>query len=100
LRAINNLAGTFAAEGHLGTAEALLRETIATSCRVLGDQHPDTLTAMGNLASVLWQEGNQEEAYAVQYSVAELMRTVLGPDAPATQAAEATLAMITQAMTV
>ncbi len=75
-------------------AEALLQTTIATSCRVLGDQHPDTLAAMGNLAAVLWQAGNEEGAYSLQYQVVELNRAVHGPDHPSTKLAEAALAVM------
>jgi hypothetical protein len=30
--------------------------------RMLGDEHPDALTSMGNLASTYWKQGRWKEA--------------------------------------
>ena len=74
LRAINNLAGTLAAQGDLAGARELLQSVISAMVRQHGEQHPDTLAAMGNLAAVLWQEGERAEAYELQRQVVELRR--------------------------
>lgn len=38
------------------------RQTLATSEKVLGKEHPSTLTTMNNLAGVLGNQGKYEEA--------------------------------------
>jgi hypothetical protein len=56
-----------------------------------GEQHPDTLAAMGNLAAILWQEGDLAEAYELQRQVVELNRRVHGDSDRATLIAAAAL---------
>ena len=75
LRAINNLAGTISAQGGFEAARDLLEGVIATSCREFGEQHAESLTAMSNLASILWQHGDRSEAYALQQHVVDLTRS-------------------------
>jgi hypothetical protein len=41
---------------------------------VLGEKHPDTLRAMGNLASTYWQQGRSKEAEELDLRVLELRR--------------------------
>ena len=50
---MNNLALLLQAEGRLGEAEPLARETLQTIREVLGPCHPDTLTSLNNLAQLL-----------------------------------------------
>ena len=52
--------------------------------RILGDDHPDTLTAMGNLASTYWQQGRTGEAAALGEEVLQKRRRILGDDHPHT----------------
>ena len=59
---------------------------LATTCREYGEQHADSLTTMGNLAAILWQEGDRAEAYALQQQVVEMQRRLRGEDDPATRA--------------
>ncbi|KAF2818040.1 hypothetical protein CC86DRAFT_310088, partial [Ophiobolus disseminans] len=40
-------------QGKYKEAEAMHRQTLALKEKVLGPEHPDTLTSMNNLASVL-----------------------------------------------
>ena len=54
-------------------------------------RHADTLTATANLAAVLWRQGDQEEAYALQQHVVELHRRAHG-ESELTQAAAEILA--------
>jgi hypothetical protein len=35
------------------------QQALAIRRRVLGDEHPDTLTAMNNLALTLWNQGDR-----------------------------------------
>jgi hypothetical protein len=67
---------------------------VATTCREHGELHPDSLTAMGNLAAILWQEGERAEAYALQQHVVELHCRVHGDGSEAAQAAIAVLQMM------
>jgi tetratricopeptide repeat protein len=46
---------------------------------------------MSNLAAILWQEGDREEAYALQQQVIEMQRSVRGDSDEATLAAMAVL---------
>jgi hypothetical protein len=45
-------------------ALALLQQTLAASERILGSDHPSTLTVRANLAGVYQQLGRREEALA------------------------------------
>ncbi len=67
---------------------------LATTCREYGEQHPDSLTTMSNLAAILWQEGDRAEAYALQQQVVEMRSRLQGEDDPATRAAAAVLEMM------
>jgi len=59
--------------------------------RLWGEEDGDTLAAMGNLASVLWQSGEQDEAYWLQQQVVDTRRRAFGESDPATRAAVAGL---------
>ena len=52
---------------------------------------------MGNLAALLWQEGDHDEAYWLQHQVAETRRRLAGDDDPATRNALAVLDAMTRA---
>jgi eukaryotic-like serine/threonine-protein kinase len=54
--------------------------------RVLGPEHPDTLTTMNNLASVYDIEGKFAETEALDTQILEIRRRVLGPEHPDTLA--------------
>ena len=54
---MNNLAIALWSEGHYAEAEKLYRETLDMRRRVLGPEHPDTLSSMNNLANVLDERG-------------------------------------------
>ena len=56
-----------------------------------GEQDPDNLSAMGNLAAILWQEGDLAEAYELQRQVVELHRRIHGDTDQATLIAAAML---------
>ena len=57
--------------------------------RLWGEDDGDSLAAMGNLAAILWQIGERDEAYWLQQQVVETRRRVHGDDDPATRAAMA-----------
>jgi low affinity Fe/Cu permease len=64
--------------GRLEEAEAEHRAVLEIRRRVLGEEHPDTLTSRNNLASVLNGLGRQEEAEAEHQTVLEIHRPGVG----------------------
>jgi hypothetical protein len=65
---------------------ALLEQTLADSVRVLGPEHPSTLSTRANLANVYLQEGRTTEAsLLLEQTLADSVR-VLGPEHPLTRA--------------
>jgi non-specific serine/threonine protein kinase/serine/threonine-protein kinase len=65
--------------GLYGEAETMLRQSAGTSRAVLGERHPETLTAQDALADALWYETKMPEAELLYLSVAKLREQVLGP---------------------
>jgi len=55
-----------------------------TSKRLLGQEHPDTLTSIGNLASTFWNQGRWKEAEDLEVQVIETSKRVLGQENPST----------------
>jgi len=55
-----------------------------TRKRVLGEEHPDTLTSMANLASTFWNQGRWKEAEELEVQVMETRKKKLGADHPDT----------------
>ena len=106
-----NLAGHLLDQGHLSESERLLRESVAARRRdsgerggtldatreVLGAQHPDTLTSMNNLASVLYNQGKLAEAEGLLWEVLKAAREVLGARHPDTMASMNNLANVLSA---
>ena len=56
------------------------RDMTHVAARVLGDDHPDTLTARSNLASSYWQAGRTAEAVAIQENLVVTSARVLGAE--------------------
>jgi hypothetical protein len=54
--------------------------------RVLGEEHPDTLTSMGNLADTYRHQGRWKEAEELALQVLEKQTKVLGHSHPDTLA--------------
>jgi hypothetical protein len=63
-----------------------------TRKRVLGQEHPDTLTSMANLASTYWDRGRRKEAEDLEVQVIETRKRVLGQEHPDTLTSMANLA--------
>ncbi len=59
------------------------REVLEKRRRILGEEHPGTVKAMGNLASTLYA-GKLDEAAAVEREVLEKRRRILGEEHPGT----------------
>src|SRR5205085_11695717 len=59
-------------------------QALAIRRRVLGDDHPDTLTSLNNYGSVLEKLGRDSEAESVYKQALERRRRLLGEDNPKT----------------
>ena len=64
--------------------ERVEREVLVASRRVLGDEHPETLTSAGNLALSLSEQGKHAEAERIHREVLGARRRVLGDEHPDT----------------
>ncbi|MEU1619100.1 tetratricopeptide repeat protein [Streptomyces sp. NPDC005722] len=73
-----------AALGVTEQARALAEDTVARRRRVLGEDHPNTLTTASNLAIWLAALGVTEQARALAEDTLTRRRRVLGEDHPDT----------------
>ena len=79
-------------EGRWKEAEELQVQVMETGSRVLGKEHPDTLTSIANLASTYSNQGRWKEAEELQVQVMETSSRVLGEEHPSTLISMANLA--------
>jgi tetratricopeptide (TPR) repeat protein len=79
-------------EGRWKEAEELDVKVFGARRRVLGEEHPDTITAMANLAETYWNQGRSKEAEELDIKVLEARRRVLGEEHPDTISAMGNLA--------
>ena len=70
--------------GDLAEAEALRRRVLEAEEAKLGGKHRNTLTALNNLAVVLWQQGKYEEAEALYCRALEGYEAQFGARHPVT----------------
>jgi hypothetical protein len=89
---LNNLASTLGDQGQLEEAAKWKKEVLEKRRRILGEEHPDTITAMNNLASTLGDQGQLEEAAQMKKEVLEKMWRILGEEDPDTISAMSNLA--------
>ncbi|KAH0562801.1 hypothetical protein GP486_002573 [Trichoglossum hirsutum] len=61
-------------------------------CRLFGEEHPDTISAMNNLASTLGDQGQLDEAAKMKKEVLEKRKRILGEEHPSTISAMNNLA--------
>jgi hypothetical protein len=59
-------------------------QVVEARIRVLGEDHPGTLTSMNNLANTYWDQGRLKEAEQLGVQVLEARNRVLGKDHPDT----------------
>ena len=71
-------------DGRWKEAEELYMQVMETRKRVLGEEHPDTLTSMANLASTYRNQGRWKEAEVLESQVMETRKRVLGEEHPDT----------------
>ncbi|BCR98589.1 uncharacterized protein AKAW2_40272A [Aspergillus luchuensis] len=89
---IRNVCSCLSSDGRWKEAEELEVQVLDLRKRVLGPEHPDTLTSMANLASVYWDQERWKEAEVLEAQVLELHKQVLGPEHPDTLTSLANLA--------
>jgi tetratricopeptide (TPR) repeat protein len=89
---IENLSVLLHAQGRWKEAEELDVQVTETKNRVLGAEHPDTLTSMAYLALTYRNQGRWKEAEELEVQVMEMTKRVLGEEHPFTLIIMANLA--------
>ena len=84
----------FYQRGQYREAEPLWESVRATYERVLGLEHPDTLSILNNLGALYWSQGKYELAEPLLQRVLETYERVLGPEHPDTLRSLHNLAII------
>jgi tetratricopeptide (TPR) repeat protein len=75
-------------------AEEVHRQTLKLREKVLGKEHPSTLSSMSNLALVLRDQGNYKEAEEMHRQTLELKEKVFGKEHPSTLSSMSSLALV------
>jgi tetratricopeptide (TPR) repeat protein len=75
---------TLYGDGRFDQADAYFQEAVQSRTKVLGAEHPDTLTIMANLASTFWNQGRWKEAEELFVQVMETFKRVIGAEHPDT----------------
>ncbi|KAJ7789138.1 P-loop containing nucleoside triphosphate hydrolase protein [Mycena olivaceomarginata] len=88
----NEYAYVYNDSGRWKEAIPLVCSVLERRKQLLGPDHPDTLTAMANLARIYCSLGRHKEAEPIECSVLEKRKQVLSPDHPDTLTAMANLA--------
>ncbi len=83
-------------EGRWREAEELELQVMETMKRVLGEEHPDTLISMGNLAATYRNQGRWKEAEELEMQVMKMRKRILGEEHPHTLISIGNLASIYQ----
>jgi hypothetical protein len=68
-RLLINSAWYMLTTGNYTAAETLGRKAVETGTKVLGEEHPSTLTSMANLASTFWNQDRWKEAEELEVGV-------------------------------
>jgi tetratricopeptide (TPR) repeat protein len=86
------------AQGLFSEAEAIERPTLDLARETLGNEHPETLTSMNNLASTLLALGDLAGARSLEEAVLEGRRRILGDEHHNTLASMGNLAVTLSAL--
>ncbi|KAH6724974.1 hypothetical protein BKA61DRAFT_589573 [Leptodontidium sp. MPI-SDFR-AT-0119] len=86
-----NLASTYRNQGRWAEAEELQATELEICSRVLGQEHPDTLTSMNNLAFIWKGNGRDIDALELMKQCAEARAKILGANHPYTLFSSTTL---------
>ncbi|KAG2489758.1 hypothetical protein HYH03_011710 [Edaphochlamys debaryana] len=79
--------------GRSTEAEPLYWQALELRRRVLGEEHPDTVTALNNLAICINEQGRHTEAEPLYRQALDMRRRVLGKEHPDTAASVQNLAI-------
>jgi tetratricopeptide (TPR) repeat protein len=79
--------------GRWGEAEAAFRQVYESTSRVLGEDHPDTLAALHNIARMVMYQERPNEAELLNLEVLEARCRVCGEGHPDTQVSLANVAL-------
>ena len=82
LSAAEGIALVYIEQGKWKEAEALEVVVMEKRKHLLGEEHPDTLISMGNLASIYQNQGKWKEAETLQVAVVEKKNHLLGEEHP------------------
>jgi len=85
-------------QGDLEGAKPLLERAFELRLRVLGEEHPDTLSSMSSLAEMLRAQGNLEGARDLHEKALDVRSRVLGDQHPDTRESVVNLAATLQAL--
>ena len=96
LDALNKQVVQLLGQDNYKEATAIAEKALAVAERVLGPEHPDTLTNVNLLATLYQAQGRYSEADPLFMRVLADRERVLGPEHPATLASAASLARIFQ----
>jgi Tetratricopeptide repeat len=88
----SNFAFVLWENGDWVTAEQLELQVMDIRKKLLGLEHPDTLSSMGNLASTYYNQGRWNEAEQLELQVMDMRKKLLGPEHPATLSSMGNLA--------
>jgi len=78
--------------GDWNNAEQLDSQVMDMRKKLLGAEHPDTLTSMANLAVTYWNQGRWKEAEQLGVQVTDIRKKLLGEEHPDTLASMENLA--------
>jgi tetratricopeptide (TPR) repeat protein len=90
----NNTAWYLYHRGEYAAAEEISRDALDRREKVLGLEHPHTLTSVSNLGSVLESQGKYEEAEAMHRQALKGREKVLGPEHPHTLTSVSNLGLV------
>ena len=94
LHSYNILTLAIKSTGRYQDAERLEQQVLETVREDLGENHPDTLTIMNNLAMTYYDQGRYEEAEKLQKQAFQIRREVVGETHLHTQISRSNLASI------
>ena len=93
LHLASRCAMTLYSDGRYKESEVLEVQVMQTTKRVLGIEHPSTLTSIANLASTYGNQGRWQEAEELEVQVVQTTKRVLGDKHPHTLSSIANLAL-------
>ncbi|KAH6986840.1 hypothetical protein EDB80DRAFT_655789 [Ilyonectria destructans] len=92
-RLLTNCAWYMFTIGNYRAAENLGEKAVKTRVNMLGEEHPDTLSNMADLALTYWNQGRWKEAEELQVRVMETRKNILGEEHPDTLSSMNNLAL-------